>query len=108
MLGEQNMQLERQIAYVEREIESKQTVDEKLYKAYMAGVFDENEYAVRRALLKDERARLTVELENLSPSRATREQFGAQKALILDFAERLRSLESHVDPPIDVKQRLSR
>jgi site-specific DNA recombinase len=106
MLGEQNAQLERQIAYLEHEIEEKQTEDDKLYKAYMAGVFDEHEYAARRTLLKDERARLQVELDRLHPLRATREQFEAQKALILDFAERVRSLNAHADPPFEIKQRI--
>jgi site-specific DNA recombinase len=106
MLGEQNVELDHQIAYVEGEINGKQAADDRLYKAYMAGAFDETEYAEGRAQLKDERALLESELERLRPLRATREEFEAQRALILDFAERVRSLHAHVDPPFEVKQRI--
>jgi site-specific DNA recombinase len=57
--NEQNAQLEQQIAYLEGEIAAKTTEDEKLYRAYVAGVFDEIEYADRRRSLKMETARLT-------------------------------------------------
>jgi site-specific DNA recombinase len=106
MLGEQNAQLERQIDYLEREIDAKHAEDDKLYKAYMAGVFDENEYAARRTMLKEERARMESELERLRPQRATRQQFEEEKSLILDFADQMRSLNSHLNPPFDVKQRV--
>ena len=102
----QNAQLEQQIGYLEAETERKQSEDEKLYRAYVAGAFDENEYRDRRALLKMEAAKLQDELARLYPKRVTAAQFEAQKQQIVRFAEYLRAMDATVDPPFEVKQRI--
>jgi site-specific DNA recombinase len=106
MLGEQNAHLERQIAYLERELALMADADEKLYRAYMADVFDEQEYAARRMMLKEERATLTTELASLRPQVTTRAQFEERKALIIEFAERVRRLNVRLDVPFENKQRI--
>lgn len=106
MLGEQNAQLQQQITCLEWKIENKQVEDDRLHKAYLAGVFDEHECAARRAIFKDEHVRLNDALETLRPQIDTREQFEAQKEMILDRAERIRSVHPHLDPPFEIKQRI--
>jgi glucan biosynthesis protein len=80
MFDDQNESVTTQIAYVEGEIAKIETEDAKLYRAYMADVFDENEYAERRKALKDRQSRLNAELHSLQPREYTREQFEADKA----------------------------
>lgn len=106
LFDEQNTQLEQQIVYLEREINARKDEDDKLYRAYVAGAFDETEYADRRALLKAEAARLASDRDKLLPQRVTEAQFEEQKAFVYQFAERLRALDAHLDPPFEVKQRI--
>ena len=70
--NEHQAQLEGQITYLEQKLASKSSDDEKLYRAYLAGAFDEIEYAERRKQLKAESAKLSAELDKLYPQRATR------------------------------------
>ena len=53
--------------------------------AYIAEVFDENEYSERRKQPKDEVERLSGQVAQLRPRQMTREQFEAQKAQILSM-----------------------
>lgn len=106
MFDEQNALIEQQIAYLQAEIGGKQTEDDKLYKAYIAGVFDETEYAERRKLLKAESVKLHDELAKLLPRRVSREDFEKQRAIILKTAEEIRKMNAHIDPPFELKQRI--
>lgn len=104
--NEQNTLLDEQIAYLDKEIADAPAKDEKLYKAYMAGGFDEDEFATKRKLLKAETARLTAERDRLIPQRVSIEQFESQKQLVIDFAERLQSMNAHSEPSFELKQRI--
>ena len=44
-----------------RELEDKQHEDEKLYRAHVAGAYDDQEFAARRKLLKTEVTTMTSE-----------------------------------------------
>ena len=50
-----------QLVCLNAELDSKQTEDERLHRAYVAGVFDENEYGERHRLLRDKVARLLAQ-----------------------------------------------
>jgi site-specific DNA recombinase len=106
VFNEYNANMERQIDYLRCEIEAKKVEDDKLYRAYVAGVFDEVEYAERRRDLKAEGAKLAGELDKLLPQRVSIEQFEAQRELVLEFSARLRAMNAHVNPPFELKQRI--
>ena len=99
-------QAEAQIEYLQGELTVKAAEDDKLYRAYLAGVFDETEYAERRALLKAEAVRLAGERDRLVGQRVSVGQFEAQKQTILDFSAKLQSVDVSVEPPFEVKQRI--
>jgi len=65
MLDGDAVQAKRQIGTLQRQIHDNDREDQKLYQAYMADVFDEHEFAVRRRRLKEARASLEQELEQL-------------------------------------------
>ncbi len=106
MRGERNEQIGRQVEYLECELERKKTEDEKLYRAYMADVFDEMEYKARRNQLRAETEHLQTEIERLRPKQITQEQFEMQKAELLAMSEHLRNTGTLLDPPFELKRRI--
>jgi site-specific DNA recombinase len=104
--GERNDQVNRQIGYLERELEHKKTEDEKLYRAYMADVFDELEYKDRRGQIRADMERMRQELDFLRPRHMTQQQFETQKAELLAMSERLRDTDTLLDPPFELKRRI--
>jgi site-specific DNA recombinase len=93
----------RQIEYLEGEIAGSDLEDQKLYRAYMADVFDENEYAARRKALKDQRERRLTEVTELKSKVLSPEQLATEKARIVAIAAvaRARGLD---DAPFDLKR----
>ena len=81
-----NLGLRKQIAFLEQQMAQSEQEDEKLYRAFMANVFDEIEYAERRRGLKAKAATLQQEREALSRRVLSHEQVEADKALILELA----------------------
>lgn len=106
MRGEQNEQIRRQVEYLEGELGRKGVEDQKLYRAYMADVFDEMEYKARRTQLRNETDVLRTEIERLRPKQITQEQFEAQKAELLALSEHLRTTGTLIDPPFELKRRI--
>jgi site-specific DNA recombinase len=106
--AERNAQLQEQIAYLEHTVVTNSGDDEKLLRAYLAGAFDEQEYAGRRKLLKDEAMRINDELIRLRSQVTTVEQLEARQALILQISERIQAERILVDPPFELKQRIIR
>ncbi len=104
--SQRNRQLERQISFLEREFNLKADDDEKLLRAYMAGAFDENEYAARRKLLKEEKTRIEGELTALRDQVMTREQLEQRKAAVLAMSRQIQAQGIPVDPPFELKQRI--
>jgi site-specific DNA recombinase len=104
--GEQNLQLATQIRFIEEQIQSKEHEDEKLYRAYVADVFDETEYAERRRMVREQCNRLAHELGKLNSQIMTQVQFEEKKQYILTFSERVKSEGLLVDAPFEVKQQI--
>jgi site-specific DNA recombinase len=104
--SERNRQIEDQIAFLEREFTSKADDDEKLLRAYMAGAFDEHEYAGRRKLLKEETARIGNELARLRSNVLTPEQLEQRKGTVLALSEQAKAQNIPIDPPFELKQRI--
>jgi hypothetical protein len=104
--GERNPQIADQARFLESQIKDGSDEDEKLYRAYVAGVFDETEYAERRKLLKERIRRLDDELEKIKGQIMTQAQFEEQKQLILAMSERIRESGLAVDAPFEIKKRI--
>lgn len=107
-ISERNRELEQQVDYVERELATKTNDDDKLLRAYMAGAFDEHEYAARRKVLKEERGRLTEELIRLRSLLMTKDQLEERKQTVLAMSEQIQAQNIPVDPPFELKQRIIR
>ncbi len=106
--SERNRELEHQVNYLERELASKDDDDDKLLRAYMAGAFDEHEYAARRKVLKDEHARIAEELIRLRYQVMTPEQLEQRKQTVLAMSEQMHAQNIPLDPPFELKQRIIR
>lgn len=104
--GDRNEQVARQIAFLESQIESTKTEDEKLYKAYVAGVFNEVEYAGRRKMVKDNRHKLDGELRQLSGSLISPDRFEQQKQEILLICQRATANGLAHDAPFEVRRNI--
>ena len=104
--SERNRELQQHIAYLERELEAKNTEDERLYRAYVAGAFDETEYAARRKMLKEDKARQAEECTRLREQLLSPEQLEERKELVLKLSQELREQNIPVDPPFELKQRI--
>ena len=105
-MGERNEQTSRQIEFLESQIRSAENEDEKLYKAYMAGVFDEVEFAERRKLVKKKAAKLSQELSQLNGSLISPENFEAKKKTILLICKTAQENGLAEDASFDVKKRI--
>lgn len=102
----ENTGLRKQIAFLKRQLHEGQLEDEKLYKAFMADAFDENEYAEKRAALKEKIATLEREKEVLSSRLTSKEAIEADKAMILQFASQAQELGVVMNAPFEFKQRI--
>jgi site-specific DNA recombinase len=105
-MGERNEQTSRQIDFLESQIRATQSEDEKLYKAYMAGVFDEIEFAERRKLVKKKAEKLNQELAKLNGSLISPENFEARKQTILLVCRTAQENGLAKNAPIDIQRRI--
>ena len=106
LTDEKNVALASQIKYQERLLEEKRKEDEKLYRAYMADVFDEIEYLARRRELKDTFGKLEQELAHLQDQEVTRGEIENKRKFVLLISERARAQGMQIDMPFAVKQRV--
>lgn len=101
-----NAILLEQVKFIESQIEKKQEEDERLFKAYMAGAFDEEEFADQRRFLKEKKQTLQAEAERIRSRVMTREQIEAQTQFILDTADQLKRSGNFEDAPFELKQQV--
>jgi site-specific DNA recombinase len=106
-LSEHNQSLLRQIEWLGKEIAGKSNEDDKLYRAFVADVFDAQEYKERRDMLTAERQRLSDKLLQLKSQVIAPDKIEARRKIILDMADRLLQMRLHIpDPPFDLKQKI--
>jgi site-specific DNA recombinase len=103
-----NQQLFQKIEFLEKEITDTRDEDERLYRAYMAKVFDENEFAARRHGLKERIKNLEGERTRLRTKIVTREKIDAAKAKVLAICATHRSKVEEIDPPFELKKAIVR
>jgi len=104
--GDRNDQAARQIAFLEKQIAAARAEDEKLYKAYLAGVFNEIEFAGRRKLVKENQQKLAAELEQLNCNLISPDNFEEKKRAILMICNTAMENGLAEDAPFEVKQRI--
>ena len=106
--SDEHVRLERQVNNIQRQIRGLDKEDEKLYRAYLADVFDEQEFATRRQALKEHELILREELAKVENQQLTKEQIAADREMILSLAELLRNSGVMINAPFDLKQRIIR
>lgn len=104
--GDHNEQTARQIAYLEAQILALKSEDDKLYKAYLAGVFNEVEYAGRRKLIKENQQRLSTELLQLNETVISPERFEARKQEILTICRHATTSGLAFDATPEIKRNI--
>lgn len=102
----ENTSLKKQIAFLQRQLKEGEAEDDKLYRAFMADVFDEHEYRERRRLLKEKQATLQAELKSIEARTIDQQQIEEDKATILALSEHFRETGIAIDPPFEVKRRI--
>lgn len=104
--SERNRQLNAQIVHLQKVIAGKDDEDMRLYRAYMAEVFDEHEFAARRKGIKEEKRHLEEDLARLQADVLSPEQLEERKHIILAMSKRIQEEHLPIDPPFEVKQRI--
>jgi DNA invertase Pin-like site-specific DNA recombinase len=104
--SEQNEQTRSQMGYMENQIKELKLEDEQLYKAYLADVFDENEYAERRSFIKDQQQKLQAEMSRLETGLMSVDQFEERKQEILKICQNAANSGLVFDAPFEVRQRI--
>jgi site-specific DNA recombinase len=100
--------LEQQATFIRRQIRESGDEDEKLYRAYLADVFDEQEFRARREQIKVRNQLLESELRKLQERQVTKEQIEADKTLIRTVASQMRASGVAIDAPFELRQRIIR
>ncbi|MEM7132173.1 MAG: recombinase family protein [Chloroflexota bacterium] len=103
---DENVGIRKQIDFLGRQLDESQQEDEKLYRAFMADVFDEQEYAAKRRTLKDRIVTLEKEKEALTSRLISREVVEEDKALILKFAAHAREMGVMKDASFAFRKRV--
>ena len=98
--------LTRQKRVHERQLRDLEREDEKLYRAYVADVFDEHEYSLRRAKLKDRQATLAAELATLGDRQAVVDAAADRRALLRTLSRDATAMGIALAAPFELKQRI--
>jgi len=104
--GDRNEQIHHQITFLENQNKESKLEDEKLYKAYLAEVFDETEYAERRKLIKDNQQKLLNEINRLRGNLMTPEQFDDRKQEIILISRNAAKNGLAINAPFEIRQRI--
>ena len=104
--NEQNEQVRSQIQFMENQIRELKLEDEQLYKAYLADVFDESEYAERRSFIKDQQQKLQTEINRLGDDLMSEDQFEERKQEIIQICQNAQQSGLVFDAPFDIRQRI--
>jgi site-specific DNA recombinase len=101
---ERNASILAQIAYIEREIEKNAISDDRLWKAYDAGAFDEDEYAEKRAALKARLEDLKDDHKDLRSKVLTEEDIEAHRQQLLDLSQQAQESGLSEDADYEVRR----
>jgi site-specific DNA recombinase len=103
--GEGNSEVLEQIQYIESQIAAKDREDQKLYRAYMADVFDEVEYSAKRQAILETKRMLEQDLARIKDAALTPEAYQQKRAAIIELCQRSRENGVAENAPFAVKQK---
>ena len=92
------------IQYISHKIACCDREDDKLYKAYLADVFDEDEFAEKRQDIKSKKASLIVEKEALQNQMIDESALAAMKQQVLDLSKQVCDGQLEIDIPFEEKR----
>jgi site-specific DNA recombinase len=104
--NDQNEQLRQQIAFLEEQIREASGEDVKLYRAYLAGAFDEVEYAEQRKALKDGSQNAASQISQLNNLLMTPEQYDERKREIMLICQNATISGLTLDAPFEIRKRI--
>lgn len=97
-----------QVEFLKRHIEEKADEEQKLYKAYLAGAYNADEYASERKRVRNESEHLLTEIERLQSQIMTQEELEDRKQTVIDLVARAQQIVDIHDAPINLKQQIAR
>ena len=103
---EKNQQVHTQIAYLENQIREATLKDEKLYRAYLSDAFDEVEYAAMRRAIRENKSKLSEEINVLRDHMMTTDQFEERKLEILLICQTATANGLAMNAAFDVKKNI--
>jgi site-specific DNA recombinase len=103
---DENTTLLEQVAFLEHEIQHAAKEEEKIYRAYVAGAFDEHEFADKRRIIKERNHTLSIEVERLKSRVLTSEHIAQQKKFILEMATQLKHRGELQNVPFEIKRQI--
>lgn len=104
--NDENEQALKQITYLEQKILARQQEDERVYRAYIAGAFDEYEFASQRQVIKDIITNFKQEIATLQSRILSPQQVEAQKLLVMQIADEMQQIYLLDKVPFEKKQRI--
>jgi hypothetical protein len=106
--GDTSMEnLRSQIELLDQQTEGREHEDVKLYKAYVKGPFDEEEYADRGRELRLAMQSLQEE-ESLASQTMSQEEFRKRGQLVSDWVEEMRAQLQSLDVPFGIRRRIAK
>jgi len=102
--GDQNTQLQNQIAFMEDKIKALHAEDDALYRAYVAGGFDTEEFVEKRQQIKASIVTIKTEIEGRKRLIMTSDQYEAEKERIVQVCDQARKKGLSPNTPFEVKK----
>lgn len=104
--ADENATLLEQVAFLEKQIDDGTKEEEKIYRAYVAGAFDEHEFAAKRRMFKERNQIVSIEIERLKSRVLTHEHIAGQKKFIMEMSTQLRNAGELQNVPFEVKRQI--
>lgn len=97
-----------QVAFVDQQIQERESEDEKLYRAYLRDAFDEQEFADKRREVRLAIKALQEERETLSAQIMSQEEFLRRRQMVTNLVKHLGSELRSSDLTFEFKRRIVR
>jgi len=99
-------QVEEQLELIKNQIAEREREDEKLYRAYIHGAFDEEEYANRRRHIKEVLHTLDLERERLEAQILSYAEFSTRKQTVSELLEEVKKRLLSIEVPFELRRKI--
>lgn len=106
--SEQNEQTRNQVDFLNKQVRELKLEDEQLYKAYLADVFDETEYADHRRHITIQLQTLYAEIGKIEGGLISPRQYEERRQEILAICQSAKTSGLEFDTPFEIRQRIIR